>query len=606
MAVKKKVVEIDTKDAQQQVDKLKESMAGLNKENNAATTSVKQLRQELKAQKDAMLSAEEGTKEYNDALQKSANIQHTLKEQMEEVNASAMDFGQIAGNVVKATGGIVAGFQAAKATMNLFGVENEAVLQSLEKMQNLMAITQAIPALDDGVKAFKRLGLAIKAAAASMNGLKAALVSTGIGALVVAVGLLAANWDKVTDAMRKWGIISEDTEAKIKKQQKALEDWRKALDKARGELYNQETADKVSKMNEKAKKTYDELTKSITNLELQQKVVEADRQVEWRENGNRTDRAIELTEQFNNLTNQIHKLHQAQKALLEDENSYKELPKTISKAVDDSKQKVSELELVMWETIQKLTPTSLQNELLAKFGGSGVVIPVKLEIDETEEENTSFEDAFRQKIQGTVDSLRQAFGISEEEQYQQEINALEVALNTKLIKEEEYLKLRDALNKEQTQREIQRYSIAASGIGQIFTNLGEFMEEGSKEQKAMQIMGATINMLGGITAAIAGAFTTHTGPWDIALAAIQATAIATSGAATIAQMARTNKNNASNASARLNTAAIASIQAPVQYTQDIQGASIEGAIKDTRVYVVESDISNTQNKVDVTESEARF
>lgn len=606
MSVKKKVVEIDTKNAQQQVDQLKESMAGLNKENNAATTSVKELRKELKAQKDIMLSAEQGTKEYNDALQKAANIQHTLKEQMEEVNASAMDFGQIAGNVVKATGGIVAGFQAAKATMNLFGVENEAVLQSLEKMQNLMAITQAIPALDDGVKAFKRLGLAIKAAAASMSGLKAALVSTGIGALVVAVGLLAANWDKVTDAMRKWGIISEDTEAKIKKQQKALEDWRTALDKARGELYNQETADKVSKMNEKAKKSYDELTKSITNLELQQKVVEADRQIEWRTNGERTERAIELTEQFNNLTNQIHNLHQAQKALLEDENSYKELPKTISKAVDDSKQKISELELTMWEAIQKLTPTSLQNELLAKFGGSGIVIPVKLEIDETEEEDTSFEDAFRQKIQGTVDSLRQAFGISEEEQYQQEINALEVALNTKLIKEEEYLKLRDALNKEQTEREIQRYSIAANGIGQIFTNLGEFMEEGSKEQKAVQIMGATINMLGGITAAIAGAFTTHTGPWDIALAAIQATAIATSGAATIAQMAKTNKNNASSVSARPNTAAIASIQAPVQYTQDIQGASIEGAIKDTRVYVVEQDISNTQKKVDVAESEARF
>ena len=607
MAVKKKVVEIDTKDAQQQVDQLTESMADLNKENKAATTSVKELRKELKAQKDAMLSFEEGTKEYNDALQKAAGIQHTLKEQMEEVNASAMDFGQIAGNVVKATGGIVAGFQAAQATMNLFGIENEAVLESLEKMQNLMAITQAIPALDDGAKAFKRLGSAIKAAAASMNGLKAALVSTGIGALVVAVGLLAANWDKVTDAMRRWGIINEDTEAKIKKQQKALEDWRAALDKARGELYNQETADKVSKMNEKAKKSYDELTKSITNLELQQKVVEADRQIEWRTNGARTERAIELTKQFNNLTNQIHKLHQAQKALLEDENSYKELPKTVSKAVDGSKQKISELELVMWETIQKLTPTSLQNELLAKFGGSGIPIPVKLEIDEDEEEvDTSFEDAFVQKIQGTVDSLRQAFGISEEEQYQQEIHALEVALNTKLIKEEEYLKLRDALNKEQTQREIQRYSIAASGIGQIFTNLGEFMEEGSKEQKAMQIMGATINMLGGITAAIAGAFTTHTGPWDIALAAIQATAIATSGAATIAKMANTNKNNASSASARPNTAAIASIQAPVQYTQDIQGASIEGAIKDTRVYVTESDISNTQKKVDVAESEARF
>ena len=124
---------------------------------NAAQTSVKDLRNELKELRTTLLNTEEGTKEYNDALEQAANIQHTLKEQMEEVNASAMDFGQIAGNVVKTTGGIVAGFQAAQATMNLFGVENEAVIKSLEKMQNLMAITQAIPAIDEGIKAFDRL-----------------------------------------------------------------------------------------------------------------------------------------------------------------------------------------------------------------------------------------------------------------------------------------------------------------------------------------------------------------------------------------------------------------------------------------------------------------
>ena len=166
-----------------------------------AQTSVKELRSQLKQLKDTMLSLEEGTKEYNDALQQAANIQHTLKEQMEEVNASAMDFGQIAGNVVKATGGIVAGFQAAQATMNLFGIENETVIKSLQKMQSLMAITQAIPAIDDGVKAFKRLGLAIKGATIGMSSLKKALISTGIGAAVVAVGALVANFDKLKAAI---------------------------------------------------------------------------------------------------------------------------------------------------------------------------------------------------------------------------------------------------------------------------------------------------------------------------------------------------------------------------------------------------------------------
>ena len=178
-----------------------ENVRVLTVDTGAAQTSVKGLRNELKRLKDTLLSTEEGTKEYNDVLQQAADIQHTLKEQMEEVNASAMDFGQITGNVVKATGGLVAGLQAAKATMNLFGVENEEVLKSLEKMQNLMAITQAIPALDDGIKAFKRLGIAIKSAAAATGTLGKALMTTGIGLAVAAVAALAANWDKVKVAL---------------------------------------------------------------------------------------------------------------------------------------------------------------------------------------------------------------------------------------------------------------------------------------------------------------------------------------------------------------------------------------------------------------------
>lgn len=572
-----------------------------------AQNSIKDLKQQLKDLKNVMLSTEQGTDEYNAALQQAAQIQHTMKEQMQEINATAMDFGQIVSNCTQAVGGLVGGFQAATAVMNLFGTENEDVIKTLKTMQQLMSITQALPAIDNGVKAFKRLAIAIKASTTALKGLNTATIATGLGAITAALGLLITNWDKVTEAMRKWGIISEDTKAKIAEQKKALEDWRTALDKARGELYNQETADKVSKMNEKAKKSYDELTKSITNLELQQKVVEADRQVEWRTNGERTEKAYELTQQFNDLTVQIQNLHKAQRALLDDANSYKEIPKNVGTAIKETKTNINELEILLWNAAQELAPQSLQQELLAKFGGSGIPLPVKIVPEEDEEEDTSFEDAFRQRIEGTINSLRQAFGTSEEEQYQQELHALDVALNTKLIKEEEYYKLRDALNKEYTQREIQRYSLAANSIGSIFSSLGELMEEGSEEQKAMQIMGATINMLGGIVSAISGVFTTHTGPWDIALAVLQAGAIATSGAATIAKMAKTNESNAASmASASPATSAISSIIAPVQYTQDVQGASIEGAIKDTKVYVTETDITNTQNKVRVSENEARF
>lgn len=128
-------------------------------------TSVKDLRKEMKSLKDEMLNLEEGTVEYNAALQKAAGIQHTLKEQMEEVNASAMDAGQILGNTSNAVAGMTGAFQASAGVMNMFGVESEASMEMIAKMQNVMAITQGFQAIDDGAKAFKRLGNAIKASA---------------------------------------------------------------------------------------------------------------------------------------------------------------------------------------------------------------------------------------------------------------------------------------------------------------------------------------------------------------------------------------------------------------------------------------------------------
>ena len=735
MAVKKKVVEIDTKDAQQQVDQLKESMAELNKENNAATTSVKELRKELKAQKDAMLSAEEGTKEYNDALQKAAGIQHTLKEQMEEVNASAMDFGQIAGNVVKATGGIVAGFQAAKATMNLFGIENEAVLQSLEKMQNLMAITQAIPALDDGVKAFKRLGLAIKGATAGMNSFKVALISTGIGAAVVALGLLVTNWDKVTDAMKRWGIIHEDTKAKLEEEKKKIEEWKDKLQQVNDEIQKQETADKIAGLNEEAKKSYDELTKSVIKLEQEQKKVEADRQIEWRTNGQRTERARELTEQFNSLTQQIGDLHKAQQDLLNDTNNTKEAAEAAKKAAEERKQAAEQEKKEIEEIKKKYSELSIDINL---FGASeyqkdlaaldkaeqqalktvedaekkGVVTKEQAEKDKiaiqkyyiTQRENAAKEEADRQR-EISIEMIDTSYQLEQaklQKQYdeklisEQEFNDRKKELQTNYVQDyidniqfildteknltdEQILDLTNKINKaraslkpEETSTEgeslakgiseainasalalndfsdnpawgnilknvatlaanwdtlhkqigekgpkaftayAQIAATALSAVAQLMNGLATEQavstKEGFEQQKKYQIAGATMSMLAGIASAWASSMQLGAIVGPIMGSILSAFMLAT-GTMQINKIKATQFNgggSASGSSASPNTSAVNSVIAPVQYTQDVQGANIEGAIKDTKVYVTENDISNTQKKVSVTENEARF
>ena len=50
-------------------------------------------------------------------------------------------------------------------------------------------------------KSFVKVGIGEAAAAAGAKAFSAALIATGIGAIIVAVGLLAANWNKVSDAL---------------------------------------------------------------------------------------------------------------------------------------------------------------------------------------------------------------------------------------------------------------------------------------------------------------------------------------------------------------------------------------------------------------------
>ena len=660
MAVKKKVVEIDTKDAQQQVDQLKESMAGLNKENNAATTSVKELRQELKAQKDIMLSAEEGTKEYNDALQKAAGIQHTLKDQMEEVNASAMDFGQIAGNVVKATGGIVAGFQAAKATMNLFGVENEAVLQSLEKMQNLMAITQAIPALDDGVKAFKRLGLAIKSATAGMSGLKKAIISTGFGALVVALGLIISNFDKISAWLDEitgqtdfLGNLSDKVIGGLNAAWAGLVQTLKAVGNAI-----------VTYVTAPFKSVWDAIQAyTSTEGDFMDKLKAAGSAMkngfvsDWKDVGNDFK---EIGVVSANAYQEGFNKNRA-KRLAKNVEEATEIGDARGKAKADAEEAAYKKRLSQIDSQQRAEMLALQ--------------ALGLGYEEYVNQKQALEDKFTQKrIEALKDILATEKGLTEQEisDLQSELISLQDSLYKKPESEksdsrggdttQENVKtkgeeaasalysLRDALadvatdnawgvifnnigsmagrfadlakqikegGKDSWSSYVQMAAIALNTVGTIFSQLASQEDtntkEGFKRQKKFQIAATTMNMLGGIASAWVSAMS-PANDWmtifgQIALGASTSAMILGTGLAQIAKIKNTQfggGGSTSGSSATPNAGAVNSVIAPVQYTQDVQGASIEGAIKDTRVYVTEQDISSTQKKVDVAESEARF
>ena len=67
-----------------------------------------------------------------------------------------------------------------------------------------------------------------------------------------------------------------------------------------------------------------------------------------------------------------------------------------------------------------------------------------------------------------------------------------------------------------------------------------------------------------------------------------------------------NAKNGSASVSRVSTNGVSAIQTPITYTEDVNGLNISENMKDSRVYVLEKDITNTTNRVQVTSKESRF
>ena len=98
--------------------------------------------------------------------------------------------------------GVAGGFGAVQGAMALFGNESENVQKTLLKVQSAMAISQGLQSVGESIDSFKQLGAVIKTQViGAFSTLRGAIISTGIGALVIGIGLLIANFNKVKESI---------------------------------------------------------------------------------------------------------------------------------------------------------------------------------------------------------------------------------------------------------------------------------------------------------------------------------------------------------------------------------------------------------------------
>ena len=176
------------------------------------------------------------------------------------------------------------------------------------------------------------------------------------------------------------------------------------------------------------------------------------------------------------------------------------------------------------------------------------------------------------------------------------------------------------LQKEAVEQQIEMYSDLANSIADIFGSIADILEddikakikngeitqeEGEKQfeqVKALQIAQATIQTISGAIAAFMSCQELGW-PWGTIIGAVQAAAVTAAGIAQIAQIKNTQLGGGGSS---VSSAAVAT---PVQtapeeyiapYTQNATGESelvnLANSIKDQKVYVVESDITEAQDK----------
>jgi hypothetical protein len=163
-----------------------------------STNSVKSLKAELRQVTNELANLEEGSAAFVRAAQKAGELQDKIGDVKNTVKAFNPEakFQALAGAV-----GIAAnGFSAMQGAMALFGSESKELNKVIAQTQGAIALATGLNGLLGMGDAFKLLKLT---AISSFNSIKLAIGATGIGLIVVAVGLLVANWESLSKAVKE-------------------------------------------------------------------------------------------------------------------------------------------------------------------------------------------------------------------------------------------------------------------------------------------------------------------------------------------------------------------------------------------------------------------
>lgn len=166
----------------------------------AAEQSVGNIRKQLKEANAELIRMRDQFGETSDQAIEAAKRVAQLKDTIEGAQEAAalFDPGKRFQAFSTAASQVAAGFSAVQGAMALAGTESEDLQKQLLKVQGAIALSQGLSELKDLGKSYEQLKIV---AVDAFKSIRAAISSTGIGLLVVALGTIVAYWDDIKEAV---------------------------------------------------------------------------------------------------------------------------------------------------------------------------------------------------------------------------------------------------------------------------------------------------------------------------------------------------------------------------------------------------------------------
>ena len=192
------------------LDKSTKAMAGQAKEGQSLKSKLKEIQAELAAMETGQKAFD--PKRFKELSKEAGTLKDAIGDVSARVNVLASDTQKLDAMISTATG-IAGAFSVAQGAVALFGDENEDLQKALLKVQGTMAILNGLQAVQATLNKDSAFSVTVLGAAQTaynavvgtstglMKVFRLALAATGIGAAILLVGALVANWDKISESV---------------------------------------------------------------------------------------------------------------------------------------------------------------------------------------------------------------------------------------------------------------------------------------------------------------------------------------------------------------------------------------------------------------------